>query len=282
MSFLTLGITALSAYGFCYYQNNKIQITRFNIDSSSNDNIKVLQLSDLHSKEFGKDNKILKDIIFNEKPDIVVATGDLIDSNMKRIDKIISFLAEVNNNIPVFYIPGNNEMRCKRINEILHKLRANNVVVLDNEIKTIKIKSTIINILGLVENRIDSGELFYEKVKSKYEGQKSELLLKKLENMNGLKFVLSHYPENYDANEDTLYSRHNFDIMFSGHAHGGQFILPFVGGLFAPGQGILPKYYSGMYGENNKLIVSRGLGNSGFPLRLFNRPNIVVVDILRK
>ena len=121
----------------------------------------------MHSKEFGKDNKILKDIIFNEKPDIVVATGDLIDSNMKRIDKIISFLAEVNNNIPVFYIPGNNEMRCKRINEILHKLRANNVVVLDNEIKTIKIKSTIINILGLVENRIDSGELFYENVKSK-------------------------------------------------------------------------------------------------------------------
>ena len=282
MSFLTLGITALSAYGFCYYQNNSIEVTRFNISSNVNDNIKILQLSDLHSKEFGKGNKILLDKVFSEKPDIVVATGDLIDSNMKRIDNIVCFLATINKSIPVFYIPGNNEMRCKRINEILHKLKANNIEVLDDEIRTIKIKSTIVNILGLVEKRIDHGELFYEKVKSKYAGDKSEYLLDRLEKMNGLKVILSHYSENYEANEDISYSKYKFDIMFAGHAHGGQFILPFIGGLFAPGQGILPKYYSGMYGKENKLFVSRGLGNSGFPLRLFNRPNIVVVNILRK
>ena len=98
--------------------------------------------------------------------------------------------------------------------------------------------------------------------------------------MNGIKLVLSHYPENFEANKEISYSRYKFDIMFSGHAHGGQFRLPFVGGLFAPGQGILPKYDSGMYGDKNKLVVSRGLGNSGFPLRLFNRPNIVLVEIL--
>ncbi len=282
MSFLTLGITALSAYGFCYYQNNNIQITRFNVLANTNDNIRILHLSDLHSKEFGKGNKILLDKVFDEKPDIVVATGDLIDSNMKKIDNIVYFLAIINNSIPVFYIPGNNEMRCKRLNEILHKLKANNITVLDDEIKTIKIKSTMVNILGLVEKRIDSGELFYEKVKSKYAGERSEYLLERLEMMNGLKILLSHYPENYEANKDTSYSKYKFDIMFSGHAHGGQFILPFIGGLFAPGQGILPKYYSGIYGKENKLVVSRGLGNSGFPLRLFNRPNIVVVDILRK
>ena len=76
-----------------------------------------------------------------------------------------------------------------------------------------------------------------------------------------------------------FYNKYNFNIMFSGHAHGGQFILPFIGGLFAPGQGILPKYYRGIHGEKNKLIISRGLGNSGFPLRLFNRPEVIVVDI---
>lgn len=282
MSFFTLGITALSAYGFCYYQNNILQVTKFNLHLNTNDNIRVLQLSDLHSKEFGKDNSVLLDTVLNEKPDIVVATGDLIDSNMKRIDNIINFLATINNSVPVFYIPGNNEMRCNRLNEILHKLRCNNIIVLENEIKRIKIKSTMINILGLVEKRIDDGELFYEKFNSKYEGKKSYFLLEQLENMNGLKFVLSHYPENYEANKDISYSKYKFDIMFSGHAHGGQFILPFVGGLFAPGQGIFPKYYSGMYGKENKLIVSRGLGNSGFPLRLFNRPNVVIVDILRK
>lgn len=282
MNFLILGITALSTYGFCYYQNNNIQVTRFNVLSNTNDNIRILQLSDLHSKEFGKDNKILLKKVLGEKADIVVATGDLIDSNMKRIDNIIYFLSTINNTIPVFYIPGNNEMRCSRLNEILHKLKANDINVLDNEIKVLNIKSTKVNILGLVEQRVDSGELFYEKVRSKYTSKKSEYLLESLEKMNGLKIVLSHYPENYEANEDISYSKYKFDIMFSGHAHGGQFRLPFIGGLFAPGQGILPKYYSGIYGNENKLVVSRGLGNSGFPLRLFNRPNIVVVDILRK
>ena len=77
-------------------------------------------------------------------------------------------------------------------------------------------------------------------------------------------------------------NKYKFDIMFSGHAHGGQFILPVLGGIFAPGQGLFPKYYKGVYGEKNKLVVSRGLGNSGFPLRLFNRPDIVVVDIINK
>ena len=282
MELLALGVSVISAYGFSYYQNNKIQITRFNVNSNVNDNIRVLQLSDLHSKEFGKDNKILLNKIINEKPDLVVATGDLIDSNMKKIDNIVNFLSSINKIAPVFYIPGNNEMRCNRLNEILNKLKINNIVVLYNEIKIIRIKSTIVNILGLVEKRIDDGELFYEKVNSKYIGEKSGDLLKRLENMNGVKLVLSHYPENYKLNEKSCYSKYKFDIMFSGHAHGGQFILPFIGGLFAPGQGILPKYYSGIYGKENKLIVSRGLGNSGFPLRLFNRPNIVVVDILRR
>ena len=158
MSFLTFGIMALSAYSFCYYQNNKLQITRFNLGLETNGNIRVLQLSDLHSKEFGKYNSKLLEAVLNEKPDIVVATGDLIDSNMKRIDNIVYFLATVNNTIPVFYIPGNNEMRCKKLNEILHKLKVNNISVLENEIKTIKIKSTIVNILGLVESRVDDGE----------------------------------------------------------------------------------------------------------------------------
>ena len=280
MDLLLFGVLAVSAYSFCNYQNNKLQVTNLKVNLNNKEKIRILQLSDLHSKEFGKNNKVLGEYIYKENPDIVVATGDLIDSNMKKIDEIVSFLGNINKDIPVFYIPGNNEMRCKKLNEILYKLRINKVNVLENDIKTIKIKSTIVNILGLAEKRIDEGELFYDKVNSKYKGEESDVLLKKLEKMNGIKLVLSHYPENFEANKEISYSRYKFDIMFSGHAHGGQFRLPFVGGLFAPGQGILPKYDSGMYGDKNKLVVSRGLGNSGFPLRLFNRPNIVLVEIL--
>ena len=257
---------------FCYYENNVFDITKFKISANVNNKIRIVHLSDLHSKEFGKDNKRLKNIILKQKPNIVVTTGDMIDSNLRKMDEIINFLAELNKEVYVVYIPGNNEMRTEKINEILYKINLNEVIVLDNKIKEININNNKIFILGLVENRIDEGESFYEKANSRYFYNKSNLLFNELESKNGIKIVLSHYPENFAAIGEESY-------MFSGHAHGGQFILPFIGGLFAPGQGILPKYYRGIHGEKNKLIISRGLGNSGFPLRLFNRPEVIVVDI---
>lgn len=264
---------------FCYYENNVFDITKFKISANVNNKIRIVHLSDLHSKEFGKDNKRLKNIILKQKPNIVVTTGDMIDSNLRKMDEIINFLAELNKEVYVVYIPGNNEMRTEKINEILYKINLNEVIVLDNKIKEININNNKIFILGLVENRIDEGESFYEKANSRYFYNKSNLLFNELESKNGIKIVLSHYPESFAAIGEESYNKYNFNIMFSGHAHGGQFILPFIGGLFAPGQGILPKYYRGIHGEKNKLIISRGLGNSGFPLRLFNRPEVIVVDI---
>lgn len=265
---------------FCYYQNNKISITKLKVKSNVNKRVRIAQISDLHSKEFGKNNNTLYKVIIEQEPDIIVATGDLIDSNMKRINEIIEFCSRLNKRVPVYYILGNNEMRCSRVNEIVEKLKQKNINVLENEIATIKIKDNIINILGLAEKRVDKGEMFYSKINSRYEIENVDSLFRKLENLIGIKIVLSHYPENYEYVGDYSYSKYNFDIMFSGHAHGGQFILPGLGGVFAPGQGLFPKYYKGIYGKKNKLVVSRGLGNSGFPLRLFNRPDLVIVDIV--
>ena len=264
---------------FCYYENNVFDITKFKISANVNNKIRIVHLSDLHSKEFGKDNKRLKNIILKQKPNIVVTTGDMIDSNLRKMDEIINFLAELNKEVYVVYIPGNNEIRTEKINERLYKINLNEVILLDNKIKEININNNKIFILGLVENRIDEGESFYDKANSRYFYNKSNLLFNELESKNGIKIILSHYPENFAAIGEESYNKYNFNIMFSGHAHGGQFILPFIGGLFAPGQGILPKYYRGIHGEKNKLIISRGLGNSGFPLRLFNRPEVIVVDI---
>lgn len=265
---------------FCYYQNNKIVITNLKVKSRINKSLRIAQISDLHSKEFGRNNNTLYKVIMEQEPDIIVATGDLIDSNMKRINAIIEFCSRLNKRVPVYYILGNNEMRCSEVNEIVEKLKQKNINVLENEIATIKIKDNIINILGLVEKRVDKGEMFYSKINSRYEIENVDSLFRKLENLIGIKIVLSHYPENYEYVGGYSYSKYNFDIMFSGHAHGGQFILPGLGGVFAPGQGLFPKYYKGIYGKKNKLVVSRGLGNSGFPLRLFNRPDLVIVDIV--
>ena len=87
----------------------------------------------------------------------------------------------------------------------------------------------------------------------------------------------SHFPENFEKVEENNYSQYDFDLQLSGHAHGGQFILPFIGPVYSPGQGLFPKYAKGSFGERPQLIVSRGLGNAEFPLRLFNHPEINVV-----
>lgn len=265
---------------FCYYQNNKIVITNIKLKQKINNKVRIAQISDLHSKEFGKNNDILYKKIIEQKPDIIVATGDLIDSSMKKLDEIIEFCSSINKDIPMYYILGNNEMRCSRVSEIVEKLKKNKICVLENEIESIEVKGNKINILGLAEKRIDEGELFYSKVNSRYGTENIEKIFSRLERLDGIKIVLSHYPENFEYVEEGAYSKYNFDIMFSGHAHGGQFILPGIGGIFAPGQGLFPKYYKGVYGEKNKLIVSRGLGNSGFPLRLFNRPDLVIIDLI--
>ena len=130
-----------------------------------------------------------------QKPDIIVATGDLIDSNMKRIDEIIEFCSRLNKKAPVYYILGNNEIRCSKLNEIIKKLKEKNINVLENEIETIKIKDNIINILGLAEKRVDKGEMFYSKINSRYQIYNADSLFRKLEKLIGIKIVLSHYPE---------------------------------------------------------------------------------------
>lgn len=266
---------------FCYYENNVFDITNISITCNVDEKIRVVQISDLHSKQFGKNNNRLNKVIMSQKPDVIFATGDMIDSSLKDMDKTINFLVELNKVIPVVYIPGNNEMRTEKIEEILKKLGDGNVIVLNNQIKELYLNKNKVYILGLAERKQDEDGIFYNKINSKYLYINCEVLFEKLERVDGTKIVLSHYPENFKAVGEYSYSKYNFDIMFSGHAHGGQFILPFIGGLFAPGQGILPKYYKGVHGDTSKLVISRGLGNSGFPLRLFNRPEIVVIDLIK-
>lgn len=274
-------IALCTGLGFCYYQNNSFKTTTINLDANINNSLNFIQISDLHSKEFGKNNYRLKEKVLSFRPDIIFATGDIIDSNLKNFDETLNFLIDLNKQCPVVYIPGNNENRIKELSLILKTLKENGVIALQNEFAKIVIRNQEINILGLSELLDAHNKLGLERLKATYYLTGYEKLLKELDSKKGFKILLSHYPEKFSLKGD--YSTYNFNIMLSGHAHGGQFILPFLGGLFAPGQGILPKFYGGLYtGTKNHLIVSRGLGNSGFPLRLFNRPDIVNIKITPK
>lgn len=269
-----LGITLVT--GFFYYENNGISTTNYEVDCGIGKDVNVVHLSDLHGKEFGKNNEKLKRLILKEKPDLVVATGDMIDSSLKNMEGVIDFLSDLSKSVKVVYISGNNEQRCKKAEYIFESLRSKGVIVLKNEIITLSLNGVKVNILGMFEKPKGDLHSSIKKINGSYAYEDSHKLFKRLESLEGLKIVLSHYPEIFEAE----YSKYNFHIMFSGHAHGGQFRIPIIKrGLIAPGQGFFPKYTEGMHGNKNKLIISRGLGNSTKITRLFNRPEIVNVKI---
>ena len=269
-----LGITLVT--GFFYYENNGVSTTNYEVDFGIGKDINVVHLSDLHGKEFGKNNEKLKRLILKEKPDLVVATGDMIDSSLKNMEGAIDFLSDLSKSVKVVYISGNNEQRCKKAEYIFESLKSKGVIVLRNEIITLSLNEVKVNILGMFEKPKGDLHSSLKKINGSYAYEDSHKLFKSLESLEGLKIVLSHYPEIFEAE----YSKYDFHIMFSGHAHGGLFRIPIVKrGLVAPGQGFFPKYTEGMHGNKNKLIISRGLGNSTKITRLFNRPEIVKVKI---
>jgi predicted MPP superfamily phosphohydrolase len=256
---------------FIYFQNNYLVVTKINVTADIDSSLKIVHLSDLHCKQFGNGNVWLTQKIINISPDIIIFTGDIIDAhhNTKNIEPTIAFIKDIGkaSPIPVICIMGNHEWNAHLQDEVTQKLQGAGVIVLRNELITIETlchtgqtKGNTVSILGLDETKGPYRDLFDE-----------------LAQMQGYRIVLSHYPENFALAGEGSYSQYDFDLMFAGHAHGGQFNLPFIGGVISPGQGFNPRYYKGIY--DDRLIVSRGLGNSGFPLRLFNYPEIVEVVI---
>ena len=263
---------------FLYYQNNKIDITRYKIRSGDiADRVKIAHLSDLHSKLFKNVIEKLKAV----KPDIIVITGDYINDKGRRKDKMLAFGKELVSICPVYYITGNHERRLDYFEELMEELKGIGFNVLLDEYASTEINGSTINLLGLDENQAS-----FEDYKARKAGtfvyKNEEPLIEEFCNLDGFKVILSHFPENFEMVREMGYSRYDFDLQLSGHAHGGQFILPFIGPVLSPGQGLFPKYARGSHGTRPMLIISRGLGNAEFPFRLFNHPEIVVITLSRK
>ena len=271
----TILFIVIGLFVFFNYQNNSITINEIEF---KNDNIpdsfkgyKILQISDLHNKEFGKEQEKILEKINNINPDIIVVTGDLIDSNNTNVDVAMKLINKVINISPIYYISGNHEAWSTSYKELKSKLEDSGVIVLENEKAQLLKGRDTIDIIGLSDTSFINSDLL------EYAGNvKTEKLLNTLsENSSNFKILLSHRPELFDT-----YSNSSVDLVFSGHAHGGQFRLPFIGGLVAPDQGLFPKLTEGVHTSNNTtMVISRGLGNSIIPIRLFNRPELVVVTL---
>jgi hypothetical protein len=275
--FILILVIALIAI-FLYLQNNIIDTTKYYIKSDNIFNrIKIVQLSDLHSKA----SKAVLKHTAKLSPDIIVITGDFINDHGKNKDKMLEYGKELLKIAPVYYITGNHERRLDSFDSLMQELKEIGFKVLLNDIATDYSKDNVIQILGLDEEQANFDD-YKARKNGTFKYKDMQPYFNKLSVLNGFKIVLSHYPENFKSVKENNYSQYDFDLQLSGHAHGGQFILPFIGPVFSPGQGLFPKYARGSFGDRPKLIISRGIGNSEFPFRLFNHPQINVIIISRK
>ena len=236
--------------------NNLIKTTPYNVEFGGIERkIRIVQLSDLHGKSFGAHNSKLAAKIKELNPDFIAITGDMIHRyTPKNIQVALETVSTLSAVAPVLYVSGNHEMRNKGYRFFRKELSEAGAVILDNDITEI----CGVTLVGLNGAHNKNGTL--------------KIITPNIPN----KILLAHMPHHYEN-----YANAGYDLVLCGHAHGGQWRIPFIRqGIYAPGQGLLPKYTEGMHTfGNTKMIISRGLGNSEFPLRLFNHPEIVEITL---
>ncbi len=264
-------VAAIAAGGYLYWGNNSLTVSRYTVVNGkipeSFDGFKIVQLSDVHNKDFGGR---LSEKVKSLSPDIIAVTGDLIDSRRTDISVAEKLIEELKSIAPIYYITGNHESRIENYPELREMLEKHGVEVLDGKTVEIERGGEKITVTG-----IDDTTTFGSAVL----GENQILFTRKLgelaQNRGGFGILLSHRPELID-----IYAEHGFDLAFTGHAHGGQIRLPFVGGVLTPNQGFFPEYDAGEFRKDSlTMIVSRGLGNSLFPFRIGNRPDIVLCEL---
>ena len=224
---------------------------------------RIAQVSDLHNTEFGEGNAKLFSLLREAGPDIIVVTGDLIDSRHTDVDAAVRFIEGACEIAPVYYVTGNHESRLD-FDSIAPRLSEAGAVLLRSEAAYIERDGERIMLAGIDDPAfVRTGGDALERA-----GQE----LAQLPEPEEFTVLLAHRPDLI-----ATYAWYGPALVLSGHAHGGQVRLPLIGALYAPGQGFFPDYTAGLYEVGDtQMIVSRGLGNSLIPLRFNNRPELVL------
>ncbi len=253
------------------YGNLSIQTTVYDVkvpqEYSGLDGYTIVQISDLHNAQFGREQSRLIKAVTEQAPDIIVVTGDLVDSFHTNMDVAMDFIGQAVEIAPVYYVTGNHEGWLEgTYADLKAQLLQAGVVVLENEALTVEAEGEVLSIAGVNDPDMQGNNIVLTE-------QAIQALMSELE---GYTILLSHRPELFDA-----YVESGADLVFAGHYHGGQFRIPFIGGVIAPGAGLFPEYAEGTFRSGNTtMVVSRGLGNSVIPVRINNRPEIVVVRLV--
>lgn len=265
---------------FSYFENNHLTVTKITIPLPDTvrgfEGLRIVQLSDLHGKLFGRNQELLLAKIAGLHPDMIVFTGDLVDAGHYRETPGLMLLGTLARRCPVFMVGGNHESGSGRFHDLAKRLKFHGVRVLRDERLILARGDERLALIGMDD---------LPDIHGRWYSSDSWIRLRLGKLISGLeagegktrtyKILLVHRPEKF-----AIYGESGVNLVLTGHAHGGQIRLPWLGGLYAPGQGYFPKLTSGLYGLPNsqtKMIVNRGLGNSGFPQRLGNCPEIGLI-----
>ncbi len=231
--------------------------------------VRIALLTDLHAQDFGENQAKLFALLEPEKPDVVLLAGDIFDDRIS-YDKTILTLELLAARYPCYYVSGNHDNWTNQIDELKQIVRDNQITVLEGDTAQFKINDEIIEISGIDDPEVDK----YSTGKRSFAEQLAGVSNYKTDNYH---ILLTHRPELIDQ-----YLKGHFDLMVAGHAHGGQWRIPYLlNGLLAPNQGLFPKYAGGRFDFGEKvLIVSRGLTHTSTRIpRIFNRPELVIIDL---
>lgn len=276
LSFIFLIILA----GFFYldYANTYLETTYYEVKDEkipqSFEGYKIAHLSDIHNTKNLRLRQQIIQKLKEEKPQMIAITGDLVDSRKTDIQASLDFIDEIKNIAPIYYVAGNHEHRLADLDFLLQGLQDRGVTILDTKLLPLKTPQgqDFLQIMGVFDpwflnNQLsDEGDRVQEAVAST--GWNPEIFT----------IFLSHRPELLSD-----YAEIGSELVLSGHAHGGQIRLPFIGALVAPGQGFFPKLTQGLHQEKNtRLVISRGIGNSILPYRINNQPELVIIHLHRQ
>lgn len=261
--FILIIIAVISIYAF----RIDIKVAKYDIKSKKvTDTIRIALVTDLHSCDYGENQEKLLSNLYSQEPHIVLLGGDIVDDKLTQ-NKAREFFSAISKKYQCFYVSGNHECRSGNIENIKEMIENYGINVLEGEGITTEINGQTVDIFGIDDPEIGKIEF-------------NQQLKKCGENINNSVFsiLLSHRPELIES-----YEKYGFDLILSGHTHGGQWRIPgILNGLLAPNQGLFPKYAGGFYQLNNTLmIVSRGIAKESTRIpRIFNRPEIVIINII--
>ena len=269
-----LALAPIIAASSIIRQNKKLKVRKttlkFDKLPQAFDNYKIAQVSDIHCDRVGHSDLSFIKKIKDFNPDIIVITGDVLDSYNNDMDIAYNILSQLAIIAPCYFVSGNHELRLpEEYEQLINIMKKLNITYMNNSNLLITKNNESINLVGVEDYNFFKNE---DNLNHRANFIKT---LEELYSPNHFNILLSHRPEKFP-----IYADLKYELIFSGHAHGGQWRLPFIGGIFSPSQGFFPKYTNGNYVlEDSTIIVSQGLGNSSFPIRINNRIELVLATL---